>query len=667
MRTMPFGATHSVYCFLRLARSLFTLAVRGLYLMTTNFYDDFILAAQPGLTDSCKNSMELLFMLTGWLFAKEGKKATSFAMHCKALGVEFDFNKSEQRLLAVANTEARKTELKQQLEDALKAGKLEKQLCLVLRGKLGFADSFLHGRLGKLVLKKLIDHAYGRTSVVGEDLRQALCAMVTSLKQAKPKEISVNSFSQWFIYTDASFEPESATGSLGGVLVDAHGKVKFWFGLMLDADTCRLLGAGEKGAIIYELELLASILALSLWHGDKGDELNVHFGDNDGVRFSLIKATAAGTVGQLLMEYHLRLEALAGSRFSDAQRIEMTRMVLTTCELRGIIWRSKTTTLGMPFGAINSGLLSKGAHSWIWKYIRTLDELLHQNGVPDVDFLLPHCDADAVQLPWIPMTYATALLHLRRLIHCPWRSSSNPMLGLDLNFTLHSLKATLLSWGPQVATHTNPEQRLQQGHHVSQSSSLAVYSRDNVWGALEFQRQIIQQVRSGWRPQIAQHRGSQRPLQEPAVTLEILPDYTFQWFDFGSPSALELDPPEQLEEQDQDSDSSSSTSSSSDEEDAKPIKSDEGAAAQPKPSGKKGIFPETLVYGQYRCVVHAMTAADESAHWIPQRDGVHLKPACGRPMKSNGKLLDCVTAEHQLCQHAACRKFWAHFNLECDT
>eukprot|EP00435_Cladocopium_sp_Y103_P025849 s3652_g6.t1 len=314
MRTMPFGATHSVYCFLRLARCLFALAVRGLYLMTTNFYDDFILAAQPGLTESCRNSMELLFMLTGWLYAKEGKKATSFAMHCKALGVEFDFNRSEHRILAVANTETRKLELIQQIEAALNAGKLEKQLCLVLRGKLGFADSFLHGRLGKLVLKKLIDHAYGRTSAISEDLRQALQAMMTRLKQARPKEISVNSFSQWFIYTDASFEPESATGGLGGVLVDSGGAVKFWFGLMLDETTCRLLGAADKGTIIYELELLASILALSLWHGDKGDELNVHFGDNDGVRFSLIKATAAGSVGQLLMEYHLKLEALADSR-----------------------------------------------------------------------------------------------------------------------------------------------------------------------------------------------------------------------------------------------------------------------------------------------------------------------------------------------------------------
>eukprot|EP00435_Cladocopium_sp_Y103_P043594 s1882_g12.t1 len=215
------------------------------------------------------------------------------------------------------------------------------------------------------------------------------------------------------------------------------------------------------------------------------------------------------------------------------------------------------------------------------------------------------------------------------------------MLGLDLNFTLHSLKATLLSWGPQLAMHTNTEQRLQQGHHASQSSSLAVYSRDNVWGALDFQRQVIQQVRAGWRPQIAQHRGSQRPLQEPPVVLEIfskkLPDFAFQWFDFGAQSALDLDPSEHLAEEGSDSDStSSSTSSTSDEEEEKPCKTPAGDAAPAKPSGVKGIFPETLTYGHYRCVVHAMIAAGESAHWLPQRDGVHLKPACGKPMKSNG-------------------------------
>ena len=39
MKTLPFGATHSVYNFLRLARALHSIAARGLYLLNTNFYD----------------------------------------------------------------------------------------------------------------------------------------------------------------------------------------------------------------------------------------------------------------------------------------------------------------------------------------------------------------------------------------------------------------------------------------------------------------------------------------------------------------------------------------------------------------------------------------------------------------------------------------------------
>ena len=57
---------------------------------------------------------------------------------------------------------------------------------LSCEGRLGFADSFLHGRIGKLTLKRLIT-AYGRSSVMGEDLKQALKAMSLRLEHSKPK------------------------------------------------------------------------------------------------------------------------------------------------------------------------------------------------------------------------------------------------------------------------------------------------------------------------------------------------------------------------------------------------------------------------------------------------------------------------------------------------
>ena len=91
--TFPFGATHSVYSFLRLARLLYTIATRGLHLLTTNFYDDYILASLPGSVESSENAMELIFILTGWPFATDGKKSTMFDKVCKALGVEFNLSR----------------------------------------------------------------------------------------------------------------------------------------------------------------------------------------------------------------------------------------------------------------------------------------------------------------------------------------------------------------------------------------------------------------------------------------------------------------------------------------------------------------------------------------------------------------------------------------------
>lgn len=162
-RTLPFGATHSVFSFLRLARMIHCIATRGAKLITTNFYDDFILASPPALQDSARNSMELIVMLTGWEFATEGRKATDFAEVCNALGVSFDLRDACNGVLKVQQTQKRIDELVDFLTQ-VRERRLDRNETLKLRGRLGFADGFLHGRLGALTMKRLIDHAYGSTS-----------------------------------------------------------------------------------------------------------------------------------------------------------------------------------------------------------------------------------------------------------------------------------------------------------------------------------------------------------------------------------------------------------------------------------------------------------------------------------------------------------------------
>ena len=131
--------------------------------------------------------MELVFMLTEWVYAQEGSKATSFDHVCKALAVQFDFSRSEAGLVAVCNTEACRQELVSQLLAAIERGSLDKQETLALRGRLGFADSFLHGRVGKLVLKQLVDHAYGQSRRLTSSLVRSWKVMAQRLQSSKPK------------------------------------------------------------------------------------------------------------------------------------------------------------------------------------------------------------------------------------------------------------------------------------------------------------------------------------------------------------------------------------------------------------------------------------------------------------------------------------------------
>ena len=252
--------------------------------------------------------MELIFMLTGWDFATEGREATDFAEVCNALGVSFDLRDACKGVLKVQNTQKRIDELVGFLTQVGEQRRLDRHEKLKIRGRLNFADGFLHGRLGALILKRLIDHAYGSTSYMDESMVNILGWMVKCLQTAGPKVVDAGTVREWCVFSDASYEPEEKKAGLGGVLVDAAGDCTAWFGLQLDQDACNLLGADSKDTIIYELELLAACVALELWAPHLSSSYPVHYGDNDSVRFALIRGVAQGIVAENIMQFHLEVE-----------------------------------------------------------------------------------------------------------------------------------------------------------------------------------------------------------------------------------------------------------------------------------------------------------------------------------------------------------------------
>ncbi len=175
----------------------------------------------------------------------------------------------------------------------------------------------------------------------------------------------------------------------------------------------------------------------------------------------------------------------SGLRFSDAQRLNVSSLVLSEDELRGMVWRSKTRSNGHPFGIIKSGICSTGSFSWLVKFLRTWDKLLLASGIETCDFLLPDLSEQGEWLSQEPLDYASALRRIfREMLQTPWKrfTGKHPLDSMQLNYTLHSLKVALLSFGPQLGAAVDPDDRLQQGHHADQRKSLHLYGRDSVWG-----------------------------------------------------------------------------------------------------------------------------------------------------------------------------------------
>jgi len=128
--------------------------------------------------------------------------------------------------------------------------------------------------------------AYVRSPKFQRELTLALTMMMHRLESGKRRMVSAQPLDQWFIYTDAAYDQEEKTGGLGAVLFNEQGACVGWYGIPLAMEQCALFGALEKQTIIYELELLARVLALDFWASSTNTGLQVCFGDNDGARFS---------------------------------------------------------------------------------------------------------------------------------------------------------------------------------------------------------------------------------------------------------------------------------------------------------------------------------------------------------------------------------------------
>ena len=154
--------------------------------------------------------------------------------------------------------------------------------------------------------------------------------------------------------------------------------------------------------------------------------------------------------------------------------------------------------------------------SWPWHLRllgRHLARPLHR---PDSLFFVsdaPGFGAGSLDLAFAPASYASALRSLRQALSL-WGHLSPAAVA---NYTLHSSKATALSWAAQLGLQELP--RREQGHH--RTNSVSLYGRDETFSALALQASLLSRIGSGWR-----HLGSCRK-RPPPLLLPLLPQHPF--------------------------------------------------------------------------------------------------------------------------------------------
>ena len=349
------------------------------------------------------------------------------------------------------------------------------------------------------------------------------------------------------------------------------------------------------------------------------------------------------------------LMSWSGMRFGDLQRTKLSSLSYDGSSLRGLAFKTKTSKSGCPFGIVCQGFLSHGSFTWVHRLLQELDALYAGLSPSDIDFVFPSLDHLDSSFPE-PMSYGEALFLCRKFLSLPWRQHSMDFGLASASYTVHGLKSTFLSWANQL--QIDPELRRLQGKHKDPLQSTRLYSRDDVSGSLQLQRQIIDKVHGGWRPSTPLSRGGQCPIPEQPFQLEKIrkdvSDSSWSFFTFDEAVPFEAEPFDAVEGLDFSDSSSSCSTDSSAQGRSKPGR--EIVAEVPDACDKvsMGIYRKT-----WHVVMNVHTTLD-----VDRLQGIFT--ACGRKFQSGPFILKDtmdIQKDEILCSHSGCKKGWISMGI----
>lgn len=299
-RVLPFGSRASVHGFVRVAVAIWTLAVKIFKIHWSVYFDDFICveySALSKLTDMCICNF---FTLLGWETSDD--KDSAFSAVAKFLGLEIDLTDVRLGLFYMQNTEKRRTEIVDTINDILVSGKLQKKEAASLWGRLIFAECQIAGRSAGSAFHTLTQHLLSGKVTLEDDTKQALTFLRDMLVTGKPRTLSLCLGEVVHVYVDASYEPSNKhPAGIGGVIITSGCTPLRYFGEIVDPETLNILNEAQSEHPIYELKCFAILAAVHLWYDIIKQKHLVIFTDNDGSLGAMIKGYSANPAGMKIV------------------------------------------------------------------------------------------------------------------------------------------------------------------------------------------------------------------------------------------------------------------------------------------------------------------------------------------------------------------------------
>jgi len=304
-----FGSTSAVYGFNRLARALWYLAVSGLGLLVTNFYDDYP-GIEPALTSSsARASFEVMLTTLGWRYSDAPSKSIEFRPSFDALGVCFCLESLSKGTLTVSNKSARIEQLNLFLEEVLRRDHLSPAEAASLQGRLTFAESHIFGRAARPMIRTIGRRAHDTSGnrSLRQGLRASIQALLAFLKVATPRVLrKVDEIRPILMFTDGACEETSVT--CGALIVDQATGSSEVFGGSVPADVVTAWRSSVGLQVIGQAELYPVVLARQLWSSRMAGRRAIIFIDNDAARGALIKAFSPSRASQALVALFYQIE-----------------------------------------------------------------------------------------------------------------------------------------------------------------------------------------------------------------------------------------------------------------------------------------------------------------------------------------------------------------------